>query len=150
MRFLTCEPNLKQKDNYKDEAEQFFDSPVRWLRSHIPSYPRTAKPSHVVIYEQLADRIIDFLSDYKQLHKITNAEVINYYFGHKSWADLNYFLQHIQATSGKNILIFQRLHTGEENAFNREEFQNQNDKLEASKEDIIYKQEENAFNQVES
>ncbi|XP_075161416.1 phosphatidylinositol glycan anchor biosynthesis class B isoform X2 [Haematobia irritans] len=103
MRFLTCEPNLKQIPNYKDEAELFFDSPVHWLRSHIPSYPRSAKPTHVVLYEPLAEIINEFLLDYKQLYRIDNAEYIN-------------------SRTGKHILIYQRLREGEENTFNRNEF----------------------------
>ncbi|XP_005178617.2 LOW QUALITY PROTEIN: GPI mannosyltransferase 3-like [Musca domestica] len=108
MRFLTCEPNLKDTPNYKDEAELFFESPVHWLRSHIPSYPRSAKPSHVVLYEPLADTINEFLVDYKLLEKVANAEYIN-------------------SRTGRNILIYQRLRDGEENKFNRNEFRSEDE-----------------------
>ncbi|XP_013111842.1 GPI mannosyltransferase 3 isoform X2 [Stomoxys calcitrans] len=103
MRFLTCEPNLKQLPDYKDEADLFFESPIHWLRSHIPSYPRSAKPSHVVLYEPLAKTINDFLVDYKQVCTIENAEYIN-------------------SRTGKHILVYQRLRDGEDNKFNRDEF----------------------------
>ncbi|XP_073842974.1 phosphatidylinositol glycan anchor biosynthesis class B isoform X2 [Musca autumnalis] len=108
MRFLTCEPNLKRTSNYKDEAELFFESPVHWLRSHIPSYPRSAKPSHVVLYEPLAETINEFLVDYKLLERVPNAEYIN-------------------SRTGKHILIYQRLRDGEENKFNRNEFRNEDE-----------------------
>ncbi|XP_037933585.1 GPI mannosyltransferase 3 isoform X2 [Teleopsis dalmanni] len=103
MRFLTCEPNLKDEKNYKDEADQFYESPVHWLRSHIPSYPRTAMPTHVVLYEPLAGKVNEFLLNYKELYRIINAE-------------------YVQARTGKNILVYQRLRSGEENTFNRDEF----------------------------
>ena len=31
MRFLTCEPNLKQINDYKDEADQFDSNPEEWF-----------------------------------------------------------------------------------------------------------------------
>ncbi|XP_005178616.2 GPI mannosyltransferase 3 isoform X1 [Musca domestica] len=137
MRFLTCEPNLKDTPNYKDEAELFFESPVHWLRSHIPSYPRSAKPSHVVLYEPLADTINEFLVDYKLLEKVANAEVKNVdpQILLKKWSVLvkeNQFnadslLQYINSRTGRNILIYQRLRDGEENKFNRNEFRSEDE-----------------------
>lgn len=137
MRFLTCEPNLKDTPNYKDEAELFFESPVHWLRSHIPSYPRSAKPSHVVLYEPLADTINEFLVDYKLLEKVANAEVKNVdpQILLKKWSILvkekqfnaDSLLQYINSRTGRNILIYQRLRDGEENKFNRNEFRSEDE-----------------------
>uniref|UniRef100_A0A1I8M584 Mannosyltransferase n=1 Tax=Musca domestica TaxID=7370 RepID=A0A1I8M584_MUSDO len=137
MRFLTCEPNLKDTPNYKDEAELFFESPVHWLRSHIPSYPRSAKPSHVVLYEPLADTINEFLVDYKLLEKVANAEVKNVdpQILLKKWSVLvkekqfnaDSLLQYINSRTGRNILIYQRLRDGEENKFNRNEFRSEDE-----------------------
>lgn len=90
MRFLTCEPNLKQKVNYKDEADQFYDSPMQWLRSHVPSYPPAAKPTHVVLYEPLVTQIKDFLVDYKRLYVVANGEVMR-----KMWNKLQKILLRI-------------------------------------------------------
>ncbi|XP_030385200.1 GPI mannosyltransferase 3 isoform X2 [Scaptodrosophila lebanonensis] len=104
MRFLTCEPNLQKQDNYIDEADRFFDSPKSWLNSHIPVYPRTALPSHVVLFDSLADKISEFLGNYRLLHTIDHAE-------------------RLQARTGKSIKVYQRLRAGEENTYNREEFQ---------------------------
>ncbi|XP_061399484.1 GPI mannosyltransferase 3 [Musca vetustissima] len=137
MRFLTCEPNLKEISNYKDEAELFFESPVHWLRSHIPSYPRSAKPTHVVLYEPLANTINEFLADYKMLERVPNAEVNNVdpqiLLNH--WSVLvkekrlnaDSLLQYINSRTGKNIIIYQRLRDGEENKFNRNEFRGEED-----------------------
>lgn len=158
MRFLTCEPNLKEEPNYKDEADQFFDSPVHWLRSHIPSYPRTAKPSHVVLYEPLSKVINEFLVDYKLLYRITNAEVNNNVDPQlvlNEWSTLikekqlnvDSLLQHVQTRTGKNILLYQRLRSGEENSFNREEVKiydklGKAPKLVETDEDVVYGQDE--------
>lgn len=158
MRFLTCEPNLKKVHDYKDEADQFYDSPVHWLRSHIPSYPRTAKPTHVVLYEPLAKDINEFLVDYKLLYRITNAEVndnvdpqlvLNEWYALIKQKQLNVdsLLQHVNSRTGKNILVYQRLLSGEENSFNREEFQIHNKldngpKLAKLNEDEVFGQDE--------
>ncbi len=40
MRFLTCEPNLRQEANYTDEAEVFFSDPVTWLQREFPENSR--------------------------------------------------------------------------------------------------------------
>ena len=36
MRFLTCEPNFKKVENYLDEADLFYQEPMKWIRSHLP------------------------------------------------------------------------------------------------------------------
>lgn len=56
-------------------------------------------------------------------------------------------LQHVQSRTGKNILVYQRLRSGEENTFNRDEFQSLDDKLNLPKlaestEDFLYGQDE--------
>ncbi|XP_054732048.1 GPI mannosyltransferase 3 [Anastrepha obliqua] len=133
MRFLTCEPNLQNKPNYVDEADQFYQSPVHWLRSHIPSYPRTAMPSHIVLYQPLAPIISEFLVSYKILHRISNAEVnenVAPQMLMNEWSrllkekevDVKSLLQHVRNRVGKNILVYQRLRAGEENTFNRDEY----------------------------
>lgn len=131
MRFLTCNPNLEQRENFKDEADRFFEAPMHWLRSHIPVHPITAQPSHVVLFDSLEKKITDFLINYKLLYSIEHAEV-------KKWVEspllqdlsaalgtqlpnVASLLQHVQSRTGKSILVYQRLNKGEENAFNRQE-----------------------------
>uniref|UniRef100_A0A0A1X6J3 Mannosyltransferase n=1 Tax=Zeugodacus cucurbitae TaxID=28588 RepID=A0A0A1X6J3_ZEUCU len=133
MRFLTCEPNLQNKPDYIDEADQFYRSPVHWLRSHIPSYPRTAMPSHIVLFEPLAPLINEFLINYKIVHRIFNAEVneniapqqiLNEWSRVLKDEDVNIesLLKNVRNRVGKNILVYQRLLAGEENTYNRDEF----------------------------
>lgn len=133
MRFLTCEPNLQNTPNYVDEADQFYRSPVHWLHSHIPSYPRTAMPSHIVLFEPLAPVINEFLINYKILHRVFNAEVneniqpqhiLNEWSRVLKDEDVNIesLLKNVRNRIGKNILVYQRLLAGEENTFNRDEF----------------------------
>jgi GPI mannosyltransferase 3 len=90
MRFLTCEPNFKGVENYVDEADKFYEAPMKWIRSHLPVNPISALPTHVVIYDTLAPKISDFLSIYK------NTE--------------NFFHSDHPLTSrmGQNVMIFER------------------------------------------
>ena len=136
MRFLTCEPNLKQIEDYKDEADRFYESPMSWVRSYIPSYPRSAMPTHVVLYEPLAGKLNEFLVNYKVVERIENAEVNKNVRPQEllsEWStmlqekklNVDSLLQHVQSRTGKHILIYQRLGSGEENTFNRAEYHNE-------------------------
>lgn len=60
MRFLTCEPNLNQRNDYKDEAEIFFLDPNKWL---IDEYKcKGCKlPTHIVYFNSLEENIFEFL-----------------------------------------------------------------------------------------
>lgn len=134
MRFLTCEPNLQQQENYKDEADRFYDAPMRWLHSRIPVHPLTALPTHVVLYDSLQEEISEFLTNYKLLHQIQHVEVNRLSesqalidgwsttLGTKS-PDLSSLVKYLQSRSGSSILVYQRLKSGEENTYNRAEFQ---------------------------
>lgn len=81
VRFLTCEPNLTQKMGYKDEADQFYEDPIKWFDTEYISQQigemekRTKLPSHIVIYDVLAPRIGKILSYYNLKHTIFNAHV---------------------------------------------------------------------------
>uniref|UniRef100_A0A6P4ELS6 Mannosyltransferase n=1 Tax=Drosophila rhopaloa TaxID=1041015 RepID=A0A6P4ELS6_DRORH len=132
MRFLTCEPNLEKKEQYKDEADRFFEDPVHWINSHIPVHPLTALPTHVVMFDPLAENISVFLRNYRLLHRIEHAEVIRLE-GSQALVDewsqalgaqspnLASLLQHRQSRTGRSILVYQRLKKGEENAFNQKD-----------------------------
>ncbi|KAG8036342.1 hypothetical protein G9C98_003665 [Cotesia typhae] len=61
MDFLHCEPNLKNQDNYMNEADIFFKNPKAWLRKR---YTNSTLPSLVVMYDSLAPRIKDFINNY--------------------------------------------------------------------------------------
>ncbi|KAH8303800.1 hypothetical protein KR018_006602, partial [Drosophila ironensis] len=122
MRFLTCEPNLDKKEQYKDEADRFFDDPLRWLNANVPVHPITAMPSHVVLFDPLAEKISVFLRNYRLLHRIEHAEVtkldtVRALVDEKS-PYLASLLQHRQPRTGHSILVYQRQKAGGENAFN--------------------------------
>jgi len=130
MRFLTCEPNLEKKEQYKDEADRFFEDPVHWINSHIPMHPLTALPTHVVLFDPLAENISVFLRNYRLLHRIEHAEVTRLEGSQAlvdQWSEalgaqspnLASLLQNRQSRTGRSILVYQRLKKGEENAFNR-------------------------------
>lgn len=76
MRFLTCEPNLKKIPDYEDEANIFFNWPMKWIKANIPSYPSRAKPCFIVLYSQLADQLEEFLITYIHIDTIYHTRVI--------------------------------------------------------------------------
>ncbi|XP_014211663.1 GPI mannosyltransferase 3-like [Copidosoma floridanum] len=62
MRFLTCEPNLDQRENYYNEADIFFANPMKYLDK---IYFKTRSPSHVIVRDYTVNMIEPFLRDYK-------------------------------------------------------------------------------------
>lgn len=91
MRFLTCEPNLTKKDNYVDEADQFYENPMKWIRSHLPVNPVSALPTHVVLYDTLAPRVSDFLSIYKPVEVFFHSDHL------------------ASSRGGKNVILYERI-----------------------------------------
>lgn len=98
MRFLTCEPNFNKQVNYLDEADQFFANPASWIGSHFPVYPKSALPSHVILFDNLQPKISKFLSSYKQIHQIFHS-------------DANFVTERV----GANVLVFERATESVEN-----------------------------------
>lgn len=91
MNFLTCEPNLKNATNYRDEAEIFYEDPMKWIEFNIPVHPIEELPQFVVIFDVLEPRILQFLSVYKRIRTIPHAEVVS------------------SERIGRNVLVFERL-----------------------------------------
>lgn len=91
MRFLTCEPNLNNKENYRDQAEYFYEAPMSWIRKHLPVRPIKSLPTHVVLYDTIANRISEFLSIYKPVEIFEHSDYLTSIKG------------------GKNIIIYERM-----------------------------------------
>lgn len=91
MRFLTCEPNFANEKNYSDEADKFFQAPMKWIRTHLPVHPVNALPTHVVLFDSLAPKISDFLSIYKPLSIFFHSDHM------------------VSNRGGKNVILFERL-----------------------------------------
>lgn len=74
-RFLTCEPNfgLNQDENYKDEAEIFYENPNKWLHDEYP--PTGALPSHIVCFDVLVPRLSSLLSRYKLVYRFPHTNL---------------------------------------------------------------------------
>ncbi|XP_035774460.1 GPI mannosyltransferase 3-like [Anopheles albimanus] len=66
MRFLRCEPNLQEQENYVDEADQFYANPMGWIRKNLPVHPLSALPTHLVAFDVLEPAIANFLSIYQE------------------------------------------------------------------------------------
>lgn len=83
MRFLTCEPNFDAtRTDYLDEADEFYANPSYWLQSHIPIYPKSAMPSHVVLFDKLQPQVDKFLKDYTLFETVAHSEYVNDRIGH--------------------------------------------------------------------
>lgn len=116
MRFLHCEPNFNKLANYLDEADSFYANPASWIRSHFPVYPKTALPSHVILFDNLQSRISDFLANYKQIHSFFHADVstwspstfIQHFQNQLMNGSINPQLQFTTDRVGGNVLIFER------------------------------------------
>lgn len=76
MRFLTCEPNFNGLAQYKDEADQFYANPAAWLRSHIPVYPKSAMPTHTILFDSLAPSINEFLKGYQLVESFNHTDYV--------------------------------------------------------------------------
>ena len=59
MRFLTCEPNLDQSQNYSEEAEVFYSDPAGWLKEQFWN-KEIAYPSHIAHFNCLEPQLVDF------------------------------------------------------------------------------------------
>lgn len=91
MRFLTCEPNFNNEQNYLDEADKFYEAPMSWIRKNLPVHPVTALPTHVVVFDTLAPKIQDFLSIYKPLEVFFHSDHL------------------VSSRGGKNVILFERI-----------------------------------------
>lgn len=89
LRFLTCEPDFNGNANYADEADQFYAEPAAWLRSHLLIYPKSAVPTHAVLFDSLQPQITEFLSNYDLIETVKHSEFADGRIGH-------------------NVLLFQR------------------------------------------
>lgn len=55
MRFLTCEPNFENVNNYYDEADKFWINPTKWFQQNQFELDKT---THIVLFENLLDRFL--------------------------------------------------------------------------------------------
>lgn len=70
MEFLTCEPNLKNQDNYLNEANIFFKNPRTWLEKR---YTNSTLPFFVVMYNNLAPCIKSFVDNYDHVVSVFDS-----------------------------------------------------------------------------
>ncbi|GJQ88102.1 hypothetical protein Trydic_g13112 [Trypoxylus dichotomus] len=72
-RYLTCLPNLSNIENYKDEADTFYENPAKWLKAH---YPVTAiLPSHIIAFDVLQAFITDILTRYRPIKEVFHTNI---------------------------------------------------------------------------
>lgn len=64
MRFLSCEPNFENDENYIEEAELFYADPRNWLSMNYGSNETSSLPSHIVMFDTLYPSVSSFLTQY--------------------------------------------------------------------------------------
>lgn len=64
MRFLTCEPNIKNLANYTDEADIFYGNPISWINENLHNSTETL-PTHLVMFSTLERVIFNSISQLK-------------------------------------------------------------------------------------
>lgn len=69
IRFLTCEPNLKNSNDYIDEMDQFFENPMLWIKNNY-SNDKNVIPSHVIMFDNILPDVEEFLHNYRLVTKI--------------------------------------------------------------------------------
>lgn len=90
IRFLTCEPNLNNIEDYVDEADQFFGNAMAWLNDNYINNKKVALPTYVIVFDNTASEIPEFLRTYKLITKVF----------HTYFPERNY---------GKNILLYKQV-----------------------------------------
>ncbi|XP_011173364.1 GPI mannosyltransferase 3 [Solenopsis invicta] len=90
IRFLTCEPNLNNTEDYVDEADQFFANATVWLNNNYINNEKVTLPTYVIVFDNIVSEISKFLRSYELI-----AEVHHTYF--PEW---NY---------GENILLYKHV-----------------------------------------
>lgn len=62
MKFLTCDPNFKNDENYIEEVDEFFVDPPKWLYKNYELNNTSSMPSHVVMFDTLLPNVSIFLN----------------------------------------------------------------------------------------
>ncbi|KAK0164726.1 hypothetical protein PV328_003315 [Microctonus aethiopoides] len=86
MRFLSCEPNLKNQPNYLDEADHFFNNPTRWIDNN---YNNCTLPMILMTYDNIVPLIETFLKNYQPALVLFNTHFP-------------------QSNIGENVVIYKR------------------------------------------
>ncbi|XP_056671640.1 GPI mannosyltransferase 3 [Monodelphis domestica] len=75
IRFLQCPPDLNGNENYLDEADKFYFSPLSWLNQEFSS--DILLPTHLVIFSVLEEEIKTFLitNGYKRIAVIFHTHL---------------------------------------------------------------------------
>ncbi|KAM4829120.1 GPI mannosyltransferase 3 [Thomomys bottae] len=60
MRFLQCPPDLSGNSQYLDEADVFYQDPLKWLHREFPE--DISLPTHLIIFSALEKEISAFLA----------------------------------------------------------------------------------------
>lgn len=81
IRFLTCEPNLNNIEDYVDEADQFFTNATAWLSDNYVNNRKVTLPTYVIVFDKTASEIPEFLRTYKLIAKVFHTYFPEWNYG---------------------------------------------------------------------
>lgn len=83
LKFLSCEPNIKNKKGHIDEAREFFQDPVNGLKA----FGLGGITDYIVIYNSLYKHMLDFVvdADLKFLKGFLHTHFPTAYVGKEVW-----------------------------------------------------------------
>jgi len=61
LSFLSCEPNLSQIPDYRDQAEIFYSAPIPWLEQAFPKNNLKSMPDSFILFDKLESEVKSFL-----------------------------------------------------------------------------------------
>jgi len=97
-RILTCEPNLSGTSGYIDEADIFFENPIKWLEESYTYESNNNLPTHIVMFNLLSKKLQTFLTkrQYKNVLTIFHADFASGRIGQyiNVYSNSEYFGQH--------------------------------------------------------
>lgn len=102
LRCLIRKPNLSDVKAYTNESVQFYENPAAWLQSHVPLYPKSTLPTHIVLFYMHQLKIGDFLKNYKLIYNTNSTQKFYTY------------------TNPVDMLLFKRVDGALSNRFNQE------------------------------
>eukprot|EP00092_Neocalanus_flemingeri_P000778 GFUD01000828.1.p1 GENE.GFUD01000828.1~~GFUD01000828.1.p1 ORF type:complete len:481 (-),score=176.20 GFUD01000828.1:11-1453(-) len=60
--FLSCQPNLSDDPQYRDQADVFYSSPLVWLEQKFPQSEEDSLPASILMFDKLLPQLETFLT----------------------------------------------------------------------------------------
>lgn len=68
MDFVRCDPDMEK------DYEIFQKTPDLWVRRHVPEFPRKGVPTHVILFDDIKEKVKIFLRKYSPIFSISHTD----------------------------------------------------------------------------